>query len=202
MNTNDVLALAPGPALDEAVHRHVYGESGHEPAPAFSTDFAAGALLLDRLPLFVARVEKPKDPAKPWIAGTIAPDMEATSWRTTLTVSGPTMLGVLCRAALLVALKSPPIVAAEPKSGPVVVKPAAAMMTRRGDPAGARLLPNRKANGSKVPVKAPDRAPVPAKATQRPIPAIRQPSIFLGARSKLAPLPKRKPFLMPGDPTK
>lgn len=106
MTTNEILALTPGPALDQAVHNFVYSNAGK--CKPYSTKDTHGIALLDRLPLFVARLPDNHptfDPSRPFAAGTLAHNADLKGDMTALRVTAPTRLVALCKAALLVVLR-------------------------------------------------------------------------------------------------
>jgi hypothetical protein len=102
MNANDILALPPGPALDQAVHQFIFGGVG--PTVPYSTDDREAAKIFDRMALFVGRVDSgPKyNAGRPWIAGVLAHEPSVNGYVTRLSVTAPSRLIALCKAALLV----------------------------------------------------------------------------------------------------
>lgn len=106
MTSDEILALTPGPQLDAAIHLHVFSNPGK--APAYSTKDAAGMKILDRLPLFVGKLDPahPKyDSSRPFVAGTLAHEPSLNGDVTRLRVTAPSRLVALCKAALLVVLR-------------------------------------------------------------------------------------------------
>lgn len=183
MTPQDALALTPGPELDQAVNLHVFNSAAK--APAFSTSDVEGIRLLDKLPLFVARVNPSHphfDTARPWIAGTLAFDAATKGDVTTLRVASATRLAAICKAALLVTLQPAVITRAAPTS-----------------PAGGQIPANlarlRKKPGPKpknqpaMPVRQAPRLPQPAPAheSRPPLPkrtkAFKGPTLFPAATS-------------------
>lgn len=107
MTPQQILALTPGPELDKAVSIYCFNSPAGK-RPAYSTDDAAGMKLLDRFPLFVARVDDghpARDPSRPFVAGTLAHEPSIRGDVTTLRVSAPTRMTALCKAALLFSLR-------------------------------------------------------------------------------------------------
>lgn len=106
MTHENILALQPGPELDQAVHVAVFGGIG-KLAP-YSTKDSAGLKVLDRLPLFIGRVDPshPRfDASRPWVSGTLTHNAEIKGDMTALRVTAPTRGVALCKAALLVLLR-------------------------------------------------------------------------------------------------
>lgn len=104
MTAQEILALN-GPALDNAVHVYVMGAKG-EPAP-YSTDDAVGMKLLDRLPLYVGRIDSKHPELKaerPWQAGILVHEPTVKGDVTRLRVTAPTRLAAICKAALIFVL--------------------------------------------------------------------------------------------------
>lgn len=103
MTTEQILALPAGPELDQAVHTAVFGGRGR--LVPYSTKDAAGLKLLDRLPLFVARIPEnhPQfDPLRPFVAGTLTHHFDLKADVTTLRVTAATRLIAICKAALII----------------------------------------------------------------------------------------------------
>lgn len=195
MTHTEILALTPGPDLDQAVHLFVFNQTGD--APRYSTDDAAGIKLLDRLPLFVARVDPSHpqlDPSRPWIAGTLAHEPAFKGDVTTLRVSAPTRLTALCKAALLVVLRPARVNTASPESSRTQAQDVAA---RIGTPAARNpraTVPTRGKPGPKPRGKAKIEPPAPQIRTR----GANQPRVFVHGNEKLAPMPKRtKEFIAP-----
>lgn len=187
MTPSDILALPPGPDLDRAVQTYVFNATGK--VPAFSTDSTTGLRLLDRLPLFVGRVDPSHphfDPSRPWIAGTLAYEATVKGDMTSLRVAAPTMLTALTKAALLFTLRPARTQRSGPQTSPE--QAARAIAARIGTPAARN--PN-----AAIPVRQDGQprgksGPKPRQLAGVP-PARPQPSIFTNARDKRQPMPKR-----------
>lgn len=161
MNTDEILALQAGPALDQAVHSVIFGSTGK--LPAYSTREASALALMDRLPLFVGRVDASHpmfDAARPFVAGLLTYDRTLSGDVTRIRVTGPTRMVALCKAALLVALRPARQEARRPQSTADAARELAA---RIGTPAARN--PN--------------------------TPKFQQPMARVHSRDQRAPMPKR-----------
>ena len=227
MNPQDILALPPGPALDAAIHQFLFGGVG--PVVAYSTDDREGAKIFDRMALFVGRVDSgPKyNAGRPWIAGVFAYENSVNGYVTRLSVTAPTRLIALCKAALLVLF--------QPAKSDRVASPAAPrassseqaakeLAARIGTPgarnpaAGVRAAKEaadkRAADKARRDEKAakkaaklagrpyvPQAPAAPVQEPARPLrtaPTIAQPAVFTGERGRRAPMPTRpKEFIAP-----
>lgn len=108
MQPDQILSLQPGHELDKAVHAVVFANDGR--LFKYSTTDSCAAKLLDRLPLFVGRVDPTHakfDINRPWVAGTLAHDPATKGDLTVLRVTSATRMGALCKAALLLVLHPP-----------------------------------------------------------------------------------------------
>lgn len=215
MNSADILALTPGTQLDQAVNAFIFGNAN--PTDRFSTDDAAGAKILDRMSLFVGRIDSgPKfSPGRPWIAGVLAWEPTVSGYVTRLSVTAPTRLVALCKAALLVIFHP-----AKSDRAPVRVSSADAareLAARIGTPgarnpaAGVRAAEEaaekrraaKQAQEDKAARKSarmaglpvPKRGAVPAAPQPAPAPrrgpVVPQPAVFTGARGRRQPMPVR-----------
>jgi hypothetical protein len=229
MNAQDILALPPGPALDQAVNTFVFG--GANPADKFSTDDVASAKILDRLNLFVGHVNSgPKfNPARPWLAGVLAYENSVSGYVTRLSVTAPTRGIAIAKAALLVMFQpaksdrvaSP--VAPRASSSEQAAKELAARIGTpgaRNPAAGVRAakeaaekraadLAKRDEKAARKAAKLAGRPYVPpapaAPATEPPrppraAPVIAQPAVFTGERGRRAPMPTRPKEFVPPQP--
>lgn len=227
MNAQTILALTPGPELDQAVNTFLFG--GANPTDKFSTDDASCAKILDRLSMFVGRIDSgPKySPGKPWIAGVFAWEPTISGYVTRLSVTAPTRTVALCKAALLVVFQpaksdrvASPAVPRASSSEQAAKELAARIGTpgARNPAAGVRAAQEaadkRAADRAKRDEKAarkaaklagvpyvPKAAQTPASEPPRPprlAPAIAQPAVFTGERGRRAPMPTRpKEFIAP-----
>lgn len=188
MTTIEITAMQAGPELDRAVQELVFKcplAESVAPLP-YSTDANAAHHLLAALPLFVARVDPPLDPQRPWSAGQMAHVPGGTFDHITMRVAAATLPLALCKAALIVALR-PKAVRAKvaPKTKG---KPAAKAPAKPSQPAPAPKGTRGKKTG-KTPATA--AAPEPSP---RPI---GQPRFYLGTHANLAPMPKRRAIALP-----
>lgn len=224
MNSATILALPPGPELDQAIHTFLIGGTG--PVEPYSTSDAAGAKILDRMGLFVGRVDSgPKyTPGKPWLAGVLAYEPTVSGYVTRLSVSAPTRLSALCKAALLVlfqpaksdrvALVRPSEQAARELAArigtPGARNPAAGV--RAAQEAAAKRAADKAKRDEKaakkaaklagkpyVPQPARAEAPTPPPAPHR-APTVPQPAVFTGERNRRAPMPTRPKEFVPPQP--
>lgn len=223
MTADEILALTPGEQLDQAIHTYVFGGSG--PLMKYSTNDADGARIMDKLPLFVGRIEGGAryNPVRPWIAGVMSSDGAANAYVTRLTVAAPTRLIALSKAALLVIFQP----AKSNQGAPRVTseQAAKAIAARIGTPgarspaAGAaaaqKAAEKRAADQLTREVKAAKKAAklagipyVPRTATEvqdaarRPSApqTVSQPAVFTGERSRRAPMPTRVKEFIPPQP--
>lgn len=173
MNPDDILALTPGPQLDAAVHTHIFNRKG-KPA-AYSTRSTDAITLIDRLPLFVARVDPahPRfDAARPFIAGTLAHEPSVKGDVTLLRVSAATLSVALTKAALLYTFRE---VKAPRPARTTAADQARDIVARIGTPAArhpnnARVQPTARVHHRD------QRAPMPKRPERFVGPDIKQPS--------------------------
>lgn len=111
MTTTEILALAPGPDLDRAVHAFVFAGEGK--SGFYSTKHLDSLKILDRIPgMFVARIDPSNPtfkPERPWISGTLAHEPTVKGDVTRLRISAPTWPIALCKAALIYTFNPPEI---------------------------------------------------------------------------------------------
>lgn len=213
MNIPDIIALQPGPALDSAVHLHVFAQKD-SPAPLYSFNDAAAITILDRLPLYVGRVEPTSDPARPWSAGILAHDPAGKMDYTALRVLAPTKAVALCKAALLHMFRDGgrPAVAKganheSAESAVARVGTARANNPNFKAPTRPMLDPNRPMGLKSRRIEAARLAKLAGKkgrvtVSESAAPSkINQPRVFAGANTPLPPMPERKP-IVPIDNTK
>ena len=171
MSIADILAIPPGLALDEAIHKYAFGLTGR--APAYSTSDADGITLLDKLPLYVARIDPPRDASRPWIAGTMSHDPTRQIEYTTLRVAAATRMAALCKATLLVVFKPAPAVRVAPAAP--APQPTAARR-KRGRPAKVT-------------------AATATNSEETPTPGPQNPVVFGIRKTRLDPMPVRRPII-------
>jgi hypothetical protein len=194
MTNNEILALTTGPELDRAVNIYVFNDTG-KTAPAFSTSDADGMKLLDKLPLFVARVDPAHpnlDHSRPWIAGTLTWEPTVKGDVTSLRVAAPTRLTALCKAALLFTLR--PAKAGRAAQQATPAEAARAIAARIGTPAARRpgqLAAQNAPRPGKPGPKPRQTAPQLPERTARDPRLPPQPAIFTTAANAREPLPKR-----------
>ena len=102
MSPAEIVKMPAGPALDTLVHQQVFEARGK--APPYSTDDTVAITILDRLPLFLARVDPGKpdyNPEKPYVAGRLQHENSVRGDITILRVVGRTKALVLAKAALM-----------------------------------------------------------------------------------------------------
>lgn len=165
MTTEQILALQPGPELDQAVHASIFGGVGK--VKAFSTKDADAITLLDKLPLYVSATAPthPKyDPARPFHAGTLVPEATVKGDVTRLRLTAATRAVALCKAALMLAHGNVRTTAP--------TQPAPSLAAIVGTPAARGAARLRR----------------PAADTQ---PSRAQPRVFTQKQSERAPMPKR-----------
>jgi hypothetical protein len=142
MTSAEILALPPGPELDKAVHLFVFSNDGK--ARYYSTKDADGIRLLDKLPLFVARIpdNHPNyEASRPFCAGTLIHNPDVKGDMTALRVTASTRLVALCKAALIVVLrpaKTSDRQAATPQGSSANAANARDLAARIGTPAARR----------------------------------------------------------------
>lgn len=105
MTTEQVLAFAPGPLLDRAVHQIALGKVGK--APRYSRENKSAAELIEQLPIYAARMSMSTpdyNPDKPYLGGVLEWVESMKLFCTVSRVRCSTLPIAICKAALLYAI--------------------------------------------------------------------------------------------------